>query len=114
MEGVSTRPELLEFLGKSPKRRIGSSYPISTLNAILKHFEDVCNTSMRDEAWWVPDICREPAGIWRGPESGHSGWGLVLLRSAVREVCAGVFGSRSSSFPRGSPGWFSSIHSFKW
>lgn len=36
------------------------------LNQILQHFEDMSNSVKRDEAWWVPDVCAAPAGIWRG------------------------------------------------
>jgi hypothetical protein len=65
MKSVGTTPELFEFEGKSPS---GESVRLIRfpLNALLKHFDDMCNTSMRDEAWWVPDVCEDPAGIWRG------------------------------------------------
>jgi hypothetical protein len=61
---TDVRP-LIEFEGKTPAGCDGRLIRIP-LDGILKHFSENSVSFNLEEAWLLPDICREPAGIWRG------------------------------------------------
>lgn len=65
MAGLLVGAELLSFEGLAPSGNASRQFIIPKAK-LLKHFEESGNESMLREAWLVPDVCREPAGIWLG------------------------------------------------
>lgn len=57
--------DLCEFDGMAPAGRSTRLIRIP-LDTLYKHFEDTGNQAKFDEACLIPDVCKRPAGIWRG------------------------------------------------
>jgi hypothetical protein len=69
MEGTMARlhieAALDEFPGMSPEGS-GEEWFSVEANGLAFHLASSGNSSMLSDAWFVPDVCRYPAGVWRG------------------------------------------------
>jgi hypothetical protein len=63
---VRIERDIIEFDGFCHVRESVAQHIYLPKHRLLKHFEDTGNLSMYDEAWYVPDVCKSPAGIWQG------------------------------------------------
>jgi hypothetical protein len=56
---------LLEFPGVAPD---GLTEEIFTVDptSLLRHLASTGNSSLLSDAWFIPDVCQHPSGIWRG------------------------------------------------
>ncbi len=63
MSGVVAPPQLLEFEGVAPSGGARRLFRILR-GQLLDHYFATANVTKIEEAFWIPDICDCPSGIW--------------------------------------------------